>query len=262
MAFAGKTALVTGAASGLGRLAALRFLAAGVAVAALDRDEQNLATLAEAPNVRGKLRTFPCDVSDFERVRAIVDEVEATLGPIDRVVHAAGIMPGAPLLDHDPERTKQIMRVNYEGTVNVTHATLPRMLSRGRGDFIVFGSVAGEALTPKLGAYCASKAAVNAYVEVLAHENRGKGVRIHLACPPMVDTPLLQQSLGTSGPKSLHTAVERKMLAKPDQVLDAIEAAIERGQTVSHPIAMAKWLHAMRRIAPGVLWRIIEGAER
>jgi NAD(P)-dependent dehydrogenase (short-subunit alcohol dehydrogenase family) len=253
-----RVALVTGAASGLGRLAAQRLLDAGAAVAALDRDEVGLRGLVPS---RGTLRTFACDVTDHPRVRAIADEVEETLGPIDRVMHAAGIMPGAQLLDEDPARTAQCMRVNYEGTVHVTHATLPRMLARGRGDFIVFGSVAGEALTPRLGAYCASKAAVNAYVEVLAHENAGKGVRIHLACPPMVDTPLLKQSLEGAGPRSLHTAVERKMLASPGDVLDAIEAAIDRGDVVSHPIAMSKWLHAMRRVAPGVLWRIIERAE-
>ncbi|MFI5299144.1 MAG: SDR family NAD(P)-dependent oxidoreductase [Polyangiales bacterium] len=258
MTFRGQVALVTGAASGLGRLAAERLLAAGAAVALLDRDAAGLRSLSASS---GRRADFPCDVTDLTALRAIADEVEATLGPIDRVVHAAGIMPGAPLLEHDPERTKHVMRVNYEGTVNVVHATLPRMLTRRSGDFICFGSVAGEALTPRLGSYCASKAAVNTYMEVLAHENLGRGVRIHLACPPMVDTPLLKQSLEGAGPKSLHEAVDRKMLASPGDVLDAIEAAVERGELVSHPMAMAKWLHGMRRFAPALLWRIIERSE-
>lgn len=156
-------------------------------------------------------------------------KVEAELGPIDRVVHAAGIMPGAPLLEEDPERTKRVMRVNYEGTVNVVSATLPQMVQRRKGDLVCFGSVAGEALTPRLGAYCASKAAVNAYVEILAKENAGKGVRILLACPPMVNTPLLNQSLDSDGPKSLRQAIDQNMLAKPEDVLDALEASLERG---------------------------------
>jgi short-subunit dehydrogenase len=135
------------------------------------------------------------------------------------------------------------------------------MVSRGRGELVCFGSVAGEALTPRLGAYCASKAAVNAYVEILAKETEGTGVRVHLTCPPMVDTPLLNQSLDSSGPKSLTQAIERKMLAKPDDVLDAIEKALARGDAVSHPLATSKALHTMRRLAPGLLWKVIQKAE-
>jgi short-subunit dehydrogenase len=153
------------------------------------------------------------------------------------------------------------MRVNYDGAVHVVHATLPKMVARRRGALVCFGSVAGNALTPRLGAYCASKAAVNAYVEILAHETAATGVRVHLVCPPMVDTPLLQQSLASSGPRSLTQAIERKMLATPDQVLDAVEKGLARGEWVSYPLATAKALHAMRRFAPGLLWKVIQKAE-
>lgn len=258
MAFRGKVALVTGAASGMGRLAAQRLARGGALVAALDRDAAGLAKTAEGLS---GIRTFPCDVTDLGEIRGIVAKVEAELGPIDRVVHAAGIMPGAPLLEEDPERTKRVMRVNYEGTVNVVSATLPQMVQRRKGDLICFGSVAGEALTPRLGAYCASKAAVNAYMEILAKENAGKGVRILLACPPMVNTPLLNQSLDSDGPKSLRQAIDQNMLAKPEDVLDALEASLEKGDSISHPLAMSKWLHAMRRISPSLLWKIIEKSE-
>ena len=151
--------------------------------AALDRDEGQLASVYAG---KTGVRTFPVDVTDLEAVCAIVDTVERELGPIDRVVHAAGIMPGSPLLIDDPDRIKRVMRVNYDGTVNLVHATLKRLVDRKRGELVCFGSVAGEALTPRLGAYCASKAAVNAFMEILAHENAGSGVTIHLVCPPMV----------------------------------------------------------------------------
>ena len=156
-----KIALVTGAASGMGRRWTERMLASGVRIAALDRDEGQLASVYAG---KTGVRTFPVDVTDLEAVCAIVDTVERELGPIDRVVHAAGIMPGSPLLSDDPERIKRVMRVNYDGTVHVVHATLPRLVERKRGELVCFGSVAGEALTPRLGAYCASKAAVNAFM--------------------------------------------------------------------------------------------------
>jgi len=253
-----QVALVTGAASGLGRLTCERLAAAGAKVAALD---VNADSLAHTVNGRASVRSFLCDVTDEARVRQVTAEVESELGPIDRVVHAAAIMPGAALLEQGAEATKRIMRVNYEGTVNVVQASLPRMLERGRGVLLCFGSVAGYALAPGLGAYCASKAAVNAYLEVLIHETAGRGVLIHLACPPMVDTPLIQQALAAGGPKSLPVAVQRKLLASPTRVLDAIDTAIDNGRHISYPMPMAKWLYAMRRVSPALLWRVIERSE-
>jgi len=253
-----RVALVTGAGSGLGKLTCARLLAQGATIAALDVNADSLADLISG---RNGIRTFTADVTDEQRLREVADVIERDLGPIDRVVHAAAIMPGSSLLDQGAGGVQRVMRVNYEGTVNVVQATLPRMLARGRGIFLCFGSVAGHALTPGLGSYCASKAAVNSYMEVLIHETAGRGVLIHLACPPMVDTPLIRQALSSGGPKSMPVAIERKLLASPARVLDAIDAAIERGQHISYPMAMAKWLYAMRRVSPALLWRVIERSE-
>jgi short-subunit dehydrogenase len=153
------------------------------------------------------------------------------------------------------------MRINYEGTVNLVTATLPGLLERKQGELVCFGSVAGQALTPRLGAYCASKAAVNAYMEILAHELAGSGVTIHCICPPMVDTPLIQQSMTTDGPKSLQQAIDEKMLAKPDDIIDAVEKALAKKASVSYPLVTAKILSLFRRVAPGLLWTVIERAE-
>jgi NAD(P)-dependent dehydrogenase (short-subunit alcohol dehydrogenase family) len=252
MTIRAKVALVTGAASGLGRLSCERLAAAGVQVAALDIDADNLARAAVG---RPDGRAYVCDVTDEHGVRRVVDEVERVLGPIDRVVHAPAIMPGGFLLEQGAELARKVMRVNYEGAVNVVNATLPRMLERRRGEWICFGSVAGFALTPGLGAYCASKAALNAYFETLIHETAGRGVVLHLACPPMVDTPLIGQAMSL---QSFQVMTARKLLASPDKVLDAIDAAVERGRAISYPLPMAKCLYAMRRFAPSLLWRIIE----
>ena len=249
-----KVALVTGAASGLGRLSAERLRASGAQVAALD---VNAAALSRSVDGHTGVHPYVCDVTDEAHVRRIVDRVESTLGPIDRVVHAPAIMPGGFLLEQGAELARKVMRINYDGAVNVVNATLPRMLDRGRGEWICLGSVAGFALTPGLGAYCASKAAVNAYFETLIHETAGRGVVIHLACPPMVDTPLIGQAMGL---RSFQVMTARKLLASPHKVLDAIDAAVERGQTISYPMLMAKWLYAMRRVAPSLLWRVIESS--
>ena len=254
MAFHGRVAAVTGGGSGMGQIFARRMADGGAQVAILDVNEAGLRdTKGDRPN----LHVYPCDVGDAAKVNDVIARIEKDLGPIDRVVHAAGIMPAAAVLDDTPERMKHLMRVNYEGTVNMIFSTLKKMVARGSGDFIVFGSVAAYALTPHLGAYCATKAAVNALMEVIIMENQDCGVRIHLTCPPMVKTPLLKQAFDTSPPKSLQKGLDRNIAADPSEIVENIEKAIEKGQAISYPSPMAKGLYSMRRLSPSLLWKII-----
>ncbi len=258
MAFHGKVALVTGAASGMGQLSAWRLAEAGATVAALDVNEEGLARTAAG---RANVRAYRCDLANLDEVRTTVARVSAELGAIDRVTHAAAIMPAAPLLQMPPETTSRVMRVNYEGTLNLVVTTLPAMIARRAGDWIFYGSLAGEVPTPHLGAYNASKAAVNIFAEVLIHEHRGSGVRILLVCPPMVDTPLLQQAIKGSNPRSIQIGIEQGRLAKPDRIVELAEEALERGDEIVFPTGEAKFLHGLRRFAPRLLWKLIEKAE-
>lgn len=253
MAFHGKVAVITGGASGMGRLSALR-LAAQAKVAILDLNESALKEVAAShPN----LHAYRCDISDIEQVRATFQKIEQELGPIDRVTHCAAIMPSSPLANQSPEAICRVMRINYEGTVNVVGTIFSKMAERKSGDIIVYGSLAGHVLAPHLGAYCATKSAVNTYTEVMINENRGSGVRILLCCPPAVDTPLLQQA--TSKPKHLELAKERKLLATPEQIVDEIEVAIEQGKEIIFPTFWnGKFLLFLRRLSPKLLWSIIQ----
>jgi NAD(P)-dependent dehydrogenase (short-subunit alcohol dehydrogenase family) len=246
VAFSGRVALVTGAASGMGRLAAQRLAGAGAKVAAFDVDEEGLRQTASGQD---GMRCWPVDVSNPSALDAAVAEVEAAFGPVDRVLNAAAIMPTAPLLAQPRETIHRIMEINYGGTVNVTKALLPGMLERGRGDLVNFASLAGWIPTPHFGAYDASKFAVVAFCEVLYHENRGRGVRFACVCPPPVDTPLLDQA--TSQPKFLAQSPR----IRPEQVLDAVERALERGEHFVFPGRGSKLAWRMRRFAPGLVWR-------
>jgi NADP-dependent 3-hydroxy acid dehydrogenase YdfG len=242
----------------MGQICAWRLADVGAEVAALDVNETGLAKTAAG---RSNIQTFACDVTDFERVTAVVEEVEQGIGPLDRVTHAAGIMPTSEVMHDELARMKRLIEVNYFGTLHMIKAALPQMLERRIGDFIVFGSVAAHALTPHLGAYCASKAAVNAIMEVLIMENRDSGVRIHLTNPPMTKTPLIQQAIDTSNPRSIQEGLEKNLAADPEKIVDAIEKALEKGQSYSFPGAMAKGLYGMRRMAPGLLRKVILKSE-
>jgi NAD(P)-dependent dehydrogenase (short-subunit alcohol dehydrogenase family) len=252
MAFQGKVALITGAASGMGRLSAQRLAKEGASVAAVDVNE---AGLSETARGHANIRAFPADVTDARAVEALVARVESEVGPIDRAMNAAAIMPTGRLLEQDTDLIRRIMDINYVGTVAVCQAVLPRLLSRRRGDLVNFASVAGWMPALHFGAYNASKFAVVAYTEVLAHENRGQGVRFACVCPPPVATPLLEQA--KSKPKILDSLPP----IAPETVLDAIERDLERGELMVFPDRNARFSVWMRRFLPGLLWKGLHRTE-
>ena len=125
-----------------------------------------------------------CDVSD-ERA---VDSLRTAVGPVARLVHAAAIARLGRALEQSREDFDRIWQVNFVGTVNVVRAFLPAMVERGRGELVLYSSLDGWVPARKMSAYAASKAAVNAYAEVLAAEHKGSGVKIRCVCPGRVDT--------------------------------------------------------------------------
>lgn len=245
MAFHGQVALITGGGSGMGQREAERLAARGHRVAALDLNEEGLAKTGAAND---RITTYRCDVTDTDEVNKVVESVEAELGQIDRVVAAAGIMPSDLALDMDTQVMHKVMDVNYGGVVNVVKATLPDMVERGRGDMIVFASLVGIMPMMHFSAYCASKAAVKSFTEIIYHENVSTGVRFACVCPPMVETPLLAQA--TSNPKAFG---EGKSMT-PDEVLDATEAHLEKGRFMVTP-GQARYGAAAARLIPNQIWK-------
>ena len=252
MTFEGKVALITGAGSGMGRLAAHRLASAGAKIAAIDVNEEGLQ---ETARDRAGIHPYPLDVTDERAVAETVSRIEADLGPIDRVLNAAAIMPTGLLLDQDARLVNRIMEINYCGTVNVTFAALPGMIERGRGDLVNFASIAGWLPTLHFGAYNASKFAVVAFTEVLYHENRKSGVRFACVCPPPVATPLLDQA------KSEPKVLEGLKPIPPEQVLDRIELGLEKGRLMVYPDAVSAVSQRLRRFMPNLTWRNVHRTE-
>lgn len=248
-----KVLFITGAGSGMGQLAARNALEAGWKVAALDLNAEGLDALGESE----QLLKLTVDISDAAQVQAAADQTERELGPIFRVVNAAAIMPLGLALDQSVELADKIMSINYMGLVHVVHATLPRMLQRGEGEFVSFASMAGLVPTIYVAAYDASKFAVTAYTEVLAQENHGRGVKFCCVCPPMVATPLLNQARETTWPKLFDFG----RAITPQKVLDDVEKALSKNRFWVLPSFEAKLLGWTRRFAPRFLsWliRVIE----
>jgi NAD(P)-dependent dehydrogenase (short-subunit alcohol dehydrogenase family) len=252
VAFNGKVVLITGAGSGMGRLSAQRLASAGARVAAMDVNQEGLA---ETARDRKGVHCFPLDVTDARAVDEAVRAIESDLGPIDRVMNAAAIMPTDLILSQDAGLINRIMEINYGGTVNVTMATLPRMIERGSGDLINFASIAGWLPSIHFGAYNASKFAVVAFTEVLYHENRTSGIRFACVCPPPVATPLLDQA------KSQPKVLDEIKAITPEKALDAIERGLEKGKLMIYPDLNAAVSQRIRRFMPNLLWRISHKVE-
>ncbi len=254
----GQVALVTGAASGMGRIYARRLAGQGATVIAMDLNE---AGLAETADGHPGIHCYRCDISSQDEIEARLAEAQQAQGPVDLLVHAAALMPAHALADHDAERVEFLFRVNFFGTVYMIKALLPDMLERGGGRMVLFGSIAGFAIVPKMGAYCATKSAVNTYVECLQNEIRGRGVDIHLVCPPAVNTPLIDQTVQTDTPGSINEARKTGRLADPEKIIDAIEKGVAKGRDIIYP-GEARLLMLWKVLLPKLWWRTVLSFEK
>jgi len=254
VAFSGEVAVITGGGSGMGQHWARRLAAEGATVAILDRNE---AALKDTADSSPGIRPYQLDITDPEAVTRTFERIEDELGPVDRVANAAAIMPFGRLLEEDPRVTTQVMSVNYGGLVNVATACLPRMVARGRGDFISFSSMTGIVPGLLMGAYASSKAAVQFYSEILYHENRNSGVRFCCVCPPAVKTALWQQAEATVVPK-LPSKGETLL---PEDVINEVERCLEKGRPFAYPGNQTRLGVIMRRLFPGLVWRVSHEAE-
>lgn len=254
----GKVAIVTGGASGMGQICARRLARRGAKVAIFDVNDEGLeSTAGESDDITA----FRCDISDLQDVQAKVAQVNSTLGQVELLVHAAALMPSHKLIDHTHEGMEKLFRINYFGTTYMVRAVLPAMMARGHGRIIAFGSIAGIALVPKMGAYCATKAAVNAYMEVLQNEIRDSGVRAHLVCPPAVNTPLVDQTIDTDTPGSIVEAKKTGRLADPEKMIDAIEKGVSKNKDIIYP-QEARFLYLWRALFPRLWWKVVMNYEK
>jgi short-subunit dehydrogenase len=202
--------IITGASSGIGRALALRLGAMGCRVGLIARRRDLLdAAAAAIAAAGGTAASATADVGDRVRLRAAVAEVEHRLGPADVLVANAGF--GAPTL-LDPLNTADVettFQVNLLGVVYAIEAVLPGMLTRHSGHLLAVSSLAAFKGLPGESAYCASKAAVNAYMEGLRIALRPRGVAVTTVCPGFVATAMRSMNSATPFLMSADAAARR-----------------------------------------------------
>lgn len=218
-----KTALVTGGGSGIGRAIALDLAAAGATVVVCGRRlgplEGTVAAIAEAG---GSGHAVTCDMTDPAAIEAFAAAVLARHGTVDILVNNAGFSSKVRSARHiGADDWQSVMDVNAMGPAMLTRCLLEGMIGRGAGDVVMISSVA--ALRPGImsgGVYAAAKAAGRAYMEALAQEVRGHGVRCITIFPGEADTPIMDKR-----PRP-PTEAERATMMQPEDVSAAVLMAL------------------------------------
>jgi NADP-dependent 3-hydroxy acid dehydrogenase YdfG len=190
---AGRTAVITGAASGIGLALTERFVAAGMTVVMADVEEETLAREAtrlesDGASVLGVLT----DVRDSDAVEALRDQALSVYGSVHLVCNNAGVAPGGPMADTTPADWRWAVDVNILGVAYGVTAFVPLMLEQGEGHIVNTASEAGLVTNPALGLYCATKHAVLGMSESLWRETHPQGVGVSVLCPNLVDTKIFE----------------------------------------------------------------------
>jgi short-subunit dehydrogenase len=205
----GQIAVVTGASSGIGRRIAIDLAARGATVVGLARRAALLGEVeAEMLATSPASTTRVCDVADVSAFRGLLGEVQSAHGRLDLLINNAGIEQPTPVDQGFDDAYRRIFDVNFFAAVAGTLAVLPGMLARGRGAVVNVSSDNARAPEARSGAYSASKAALSAFTEAVAHEVSGRGVHVHVLYPAWVATAMGMS--GVEGERGLPPKVVRR----------------------------------------------------
>jgi len=180
----GRSAIVTGAAQGIGFAIASRLLASGAAVSLWDRDEAILRPAAAQLEAAGRVTTATVDVTDADAVQRAADATANQLGTIDILVANAGIAgPNHKLWEYPIDAWKQVIDINLAGVFYCCRAVVPYMLRQNYGRIVNVASIAGKEGNPNASAYGASKAGVIAMTKSLGKETADKNIAVNCITP-------------------------------------------------------------------------------
>lgn len=222
MSMQDKVAVVTGAASGIGRATAEAFAAEGarVVVADIDREggEKTVATVRERG---GKAEFLAVDMTDPASINAFADAVNAKYGAVDVLVNGAGWGRTHPFWEGTPELWNKLIALNLVGPMTLAKALLPPMLERKQGRIVNIASDAGRVGSLGETVYAGAKGGLIAFTKSLARETARHGINVNCVCPGPTDTPLLA-AVPEAHLEAFKKAIPLRRFAQPSEVADAV----------------------------------------
>lgn len=264
----GRTAVITGAASGIGRATALHLAGMGCPLALADHNPDGLAETAEMVAV--PVVTRPMDVRDRAGMMAFAAEItEWAPAPLGMVFNNAGVTAVQSAVDGSVEDDEWVSEINYGGVVNGTRAFLPILLEQDSGAIVNTSSVFGLVGFPHQSAYCGSKFAVRGYTDSVRQELRGTGVRAINVHPGGIQTNIVANARWRSDHRGRHenvdtAAVDFAQMARttPARAAEVIVDGVERGKARILIGADARVFDILARAAPTHYFEVLDRAER
>jgi NAD(P)-dependent dehydrogenase (short-subunit alcohol dehydrogenase family) len=188
-----KSAVVTGAASGIGRATAVHLARDGYAVALVDMDPSGMKeTLHSIESESGVAKAYQADVCDSHQLGVVVREVLTSMGSPELLVNIAGVATAATILDTSDQEWNRVITTNLTGPFLLMRAVLPLMLDSGSGVIVNVASVAGTVGIPARAAYCASTAGLIGLTRAVAVDYASRGVRCIAICPGTTETEYVE----------------------------------------------------------------------
>ena len=214
----GRAALITGAASGIGRASALAFASAGASVALLDIDAGGLADTASAARVAGvRVEALVVDVRDLQKVTGAVGHAVEAFGGLDAALNNAGVPgPYVPLDEYSEEDFMRILQVDLVGVWRCMRAEIRQMRAQGHGAIVNMSSMLGAAAMPDNGAYVAAKHGVHGLTRAAALELGGAGIRVNAIAPGVTRT-----GMTSAASDELLRTVPLGRIAEPEEIAAA-----------------------------------------
>jgi NAD(P)-dependent dehydrogenase (short-subunit alcohol dehydrogenase family) len=259
------TAVVTGAASGIGRALAAALVARGSDVVVADLD--GAAAERTCAELGARARPAQLDVRDRDAVRELVERTDRDAGGLDLLVNNAGTGVGGPFTALTAEHWRVQLEVNLYGVVHGIEAAYPLMVARGRGQICSTSSLSGIIPAPTLGPYSTSKYAVVGLSLALRGEAATHGVRVSVLCPGYVETPLLDRpddEAPDTGFRSIRPLIRAShgRTTTPEKVAAACLRGLDRDQAVIVTPLQARLAWRAYRLAPGLTDRVVTKTAR
>jgi len=221
-----KTAIVTGASSGIGRACAIHFAEKNFAVVLAARDEQKLMEVAgEIAKKGGRALAVATDVADENSCRKMVEKTISEFGGIDVLINNAGVSMRALFADAELNVLRNVMDINFWGTVYCSKFALPYLI-QSKGSLVGVSSIAGKKGLPGRSAYSASKFAMEGLLECIRTENLKNGLHVLVACPGFTASAIRERALNDKGLQQGESPRKESEMMQPEEVATEIYKAV------------------------------------
>ena len=240
-----KVIWITGASSGIGKAVAIKFAQNGWIVAASARRE-NL--LNELKQINENIHPFPLDVTDIDKCKLVATNIINQFKNIDICLFGTGMHDPKSEKKFNLEKIREIMEVNYFGTMNSINSIYNYFSKKKNGQISIISSVAGYRGLPAAGAYCASKSALTSFAESLNFDMRMKNVRVSLVSPGFIKTPMTDQN-----------DFPMPMIKSPEFAANEIYKGltVKKGFEIHFPKAFTYFLKFLQILPSGIYFKLV-----